>query len=324
MLDRIEAEAIGLEAVHFPTHSPLEIRLDVFDVSRAVFEDVGLGMVAQLLCGCARPERGFGPVDQPAEVLAVAVLVEIVLLGAVEVADKAVFGMGHPLARPEVQVVAGFLRDVDEVGQAEVLHLPGAAPIARIVPFAVKAVLGFAQVKILGHHAGIKFCLSLAAGRRVLVVTRDIERPVVHDVVEIDADAEAVCHFHHVQQFGLGAVAGAHGVALVFLPEVVRIPQIVTNRESSRAFGRRRQPERTVTRLGQLGHLPGDLVVRDVEELEQTLGAGRRELTPLQEETARHGDNKPPPKCRGELHLGTFKCPRLFSVVKVGGHGFTE
>ena len=240
MLDRIEAEAIGLEAVHFPTHSPLEIRLDVFDVSRAVFEDVGLGMVAQLLCGCARPERGFGPVDQPAEVLAVAVLVEIVLLGAVEVADKAVFGMGHPLACPEVQVVAGFLRDVDEVGQAEVLHLPGAAPIARVVPFAVKAILGFAQVEIFGHHAGIKFCLSLAAGRRVLVVTRDIERPVVHDVVEIDADAEAVCHFHHVLQIRLGAVAGAHRVALVFLPEVARITQIVADGQATRAFGRGR------------------------------------------------------------------------------------
>ena len=324
VLHRVEAQAVGLEAVHFPAHSPLEIRFDVFDVSRAVFEDVGLGMIAQLLRGRVRTERGLGPVDQPSEIDRIAVFVLVVLLRTVQVADETVFRVGRALARSEVLVGAVFLRDVDEVGQSEVLHLPSASPIARVVPLAIETILGFAQVEILGHHARISLSLAFPAGRRVLVVTRDVERPVVHDVVEIDADTEAVRHFHHVLQIRLGAVAGAHRVALVFLTEVERIPHVVTDRESARALGRRREPERSIAGLGQFGHFARDLVVRDVEELEQTLGTSGRELTPRQEETARHGDNHPPPQCRGELHLGTLKCPRFFSVVKVERHGFTE
>ncbi len=304
VFDRIETQAVGFGAVHFPAHGADEIGANVFNVSTAIGDDVGLGMGAQLLVGCPRPKLGPGLVDQPAEVDAVAILVVVVLLGAVEVADEGVFRMGLALAPAEVGV-GRFVRDVDEVGKAEVLHLPRIVPIPRVVPLAVKAVLGFAQVEVLRHHARIKLGFVLAAGRRGFIEARDVEGPVVHDVVEIDADAEAVRHFHHVLQVGFGAVAGADRAALVFLPEVERIPHVVADGESTGAFGRRRQPERAVARLGQLGHLAGDLGVGNVEELEQPLGTRGRGLAPQKEETADQGDREPPPKCRGELHLGT-------------------
>ena len=274
VLDRVEAQTVGFQAVDLPARRALEVSLDILDVGRTIFEDVGLGVFAQSVGRSAFAQGRLGPVDQPAEINGVAVFVSVILLRTVEVANKAVFRVSVSLAGTEVQIVAVFLRDVDEVGQSEILHLPRTAPIARVVPLAVKAVLGFAQVEVLRHHAGIGFRLTLPAGRGIFIEARDIEGPVVHDVVEINADAEAVRHFHHVLQVGLGAVACAHRAALILLAEVERIPHVIADGESARAFGRRRQPERTVACLGQLRHLAGDFVVRDVEKLEQALGTG--------------------------------------------------
>ncbi|MCX6948020.1 MAG: hypothetical protein NTU87_09250 [Verrucomicrobia bacterium] len=74
------------------------------------------------------------------------------------------------------------------------------------------------------------FVLSLAAGWRVFVVTRDVKGPMVHNVVKVDANAESMSYLHHVEKFGLGAVAGTNGVALVFLAEVERIVHVVSDR----------------------------------------------------------------------------------------------
>ena len=215
VFDRIEAQTVGFGAVHFPTDRADEVGADVFDVSLAIRRHVGRGVRTEFFGGRRGPELGPGLVDQPAEVDTVAVFVVIVLLGTVEIADEGVFRMGVALVGSEVRI-RSLMRDVDEVGEAEVLHLPSVAPAARVVPLAVKAVLRFAEVEVLRHHAGICLFLALAASRCVLVETRDVEGPVVHDVVEIDADAEAVRHFHQVQQLGFGAVARAHRVALVF------------------------------------------------------------------------------------------------------------
>ena len=323
VLHRIEAEAIGLGAVDFPAGGPDEVSADVFDVSAAVGENVSLGMLAQRFLRGVGTQRGAGLINQPSEVDRIAVFIAVVLLGTVEVADEGIFRMRGTLRATEVSV-RRFMGEVDQVRKPEVQHLPAVLPIPRIVPLAVKTILGDTKMKILRHNAGIKFLLPLAAGRRGFVEPRDVERPVVHDVVEIHADPEAVRHLHHVLQIGLGAVARAHRVALVFLPEIERIPEIIADREAARAFGRRRQPERTVTRLDQFGHLAGDFRVRNVEELQQPFGTGSRKLAPGKEEAANRGDQQTPPKCRGEHHLGTSKCPRFFSDVKVGGHRFTE
>ena len=47
---------------------------------------------------------------------------------------------------------------------------------------------------------------------------------MIHDVVEVDANTEAMSYFHHLEQLGLGTVAGAHRVALIFATKVERIP----------------------------------------------------------------------------------------------------
>ena len=187
--------------------------------------------------------------------------------------------MSRPLACAEVGV-RRLVCDIDQVGKSEVLHLPSAAPVPRIVPFAVETVLGHPQVEIFRHHAGIKLGLIFAAGRGGFIESGNVKGPVVHDVVEVDADAEAVRRFHHVLQVGLGAVTRADRVALVLLPEVERIPHVVADRKAAGSLGRWRKPKRTVARLGQLGHFAGDLGVRDVEELKQPLGACGGEQTP--------------------------------------------
>ena len=242
VLDRIEAKSIGFGAVHFPTSRADEVSADVFDISRAVGDDVGFGVLAELLGRGVHAQRSAGTIDQPAEIDHITVFIAVVLLGAVQVADEAVFGMRVAFVRSEIGI-RRLVRDVDEVGETEVLHLPGAVPIAGVVPLAVEAVLGLLKMEIFRNHAGIKLGLPLAAGRGGFVEARDIESPVVHDVIEIDADAEAVRHFHHVQQFGLGAVAGAHGVALVFGTEIERIPQVITDGQPAGGLGRGRQPE---------------------------------------------------------------------------------
>ena len=58
------------------------------------------------------------------------------------------------LVGPEIGV-GRFVGDVDEIGEAEVLHLPGVAPVARVVPLSVEALGGDPEVEVLRHHAGI-------------------------------------------------------------------------------------------------------------------------------------------------------------------------
>ena len=83
--------------------------------------------------------------------------------------------------------------DIDQVGKSEILHLPSRSPIPAVVPLAVEAVLCFFKMEILGHHAGV------GIDRGVFVVTRHIKGAVIHNVVEVDADAKAVGDFHHLK-----------------------------------------------------------------------------------------------------------------------------
>ena len=103
------------------------------------------------------------------------------------------------------------------------MDLPRAIPVARVVPFAVKALLRDTQVKVFWYHSWVD------VDRSVLVVSRNIESSVIHNVVKIDSDTEAVCGFDQLQQLGLSAVSRTHRVALVLAAEVKRIPQIVAD-----------------------------------------------------------------------------------------------
>ena len=114
-----------------------------------------------------------------------------VLFGALKIADKFDLGKGVALVGTEVEVSrAWFLGYIDQVCEAKVLDLPRAIPVARVVPFAVKALLRDTQVKVLWHHPRID------VDRSVFIVSGNIESPVSHDVVKIDSYSEAVRRFN--------------------------------------------------------------------------------------------------------------------------------
>ena len=163
--------------------------------------------------------------------------------------------------RPVVGI-RGLMGNVDEVSEPEVLHFPRTAPVARVVPLAIKSVFGPAKVEIFGHHARVYL------DRCVLVVARHIEGPVVHDVVEINANAKTVRHFHQIEQVGLSAVTRAYGVALVLRPKVEGIPEVIADRKSAGSFRRRWQPQGRVSRLDQFGHLVGNFGPAGIEILQ--------------------------------------------------------
>ena len=168
--------------------------------------------------------------------------------------------MGGAFGRAEVGV-RRFVGDIDEVGEAEILHLPSGVPVAGIVPLAVEAVLGFAQMKILGDHPGVGF------DGGALVVTRHIKGAMIHNVVEVDAQAEAMGDLHELKKFRFGAVTGADGVTLVFGAKIERIPKIVTDGESAASFGGWRKPERGVTRFGQFRHFLREVGIGNIKYL---------------------------------------------------------
>ena len=124
-------------------------------------------------------------------------------------------------------------------------------------------------MEILRHHAGVHL------DRCVFIVTRHIEGPVIHDVVEINANAKAVRHFHQIQQVGLGAVTRSHRVALILRTKIEGIPEVIADRQSAGAFGRWWQPQSRVSRLDQLGHLVRDFGPTGIEILQEGLAAGK-------------------------------------------------
>ena len=254
VLHGIEAEAVGLGAVELPAGGAVEHVFDALGIGRGVGGEVGLG---QAIAGA---EADVGAVG-----------IVAVVLGVVGVADELDLGDRATLVRTVVEVGgAGFGGDVDQVGQAQNLHLPGVVPVPGVVPFAVEAVFRDAEVEVLRHEPGI------GVDRRVGVVAGDVERVMVHHVVEIDADPEAVRGPHQAQQLGFGAVACAHGAALVLRAEVEAVPQVVADGQAAAAFGRGRQPQRLVAGLGQFGDLGFDLAPGGIEVLEHRFGAGRR------------------------------------------------
>ena len=124
-------------------------------------------------------------------------------------------------------------------------------------------------MKILRTQAGI-----IIRGRAA-VEARHRERAVVHDIVEINADAEAVRGFDGLLQLRLRSPVRGGRARLVHITQVIRIKLIVADGKDAAALGGRRQPDRIVTRLGDLRHLLDEIGPGDVEQLEHGLAARR-------------------------------------------------
>ena len=229
VLDGIQAEPVRFGAIQFPAGSTNQVAAHVLGEGGFSGFNVILGLRAELDGGGVGTEFGAGLIDEHPEVGLLAILIDVVLFGAVEVPDEGVFDLVVPLVDAVIGV-GGFVGDVDQVGEAKVEDLPFRVPIAAIIPFPVKPVFGPANVKILRHHAGI----DVDGG--ALVVAGNIKGPVVHDVVKINADAKAVGGGDHFQKFRLGPVAGADRVALVFRAEIKRVPQVVSDRKTAGTF----------------------------------------------------------------------------------------
>ena len=91
-------------------------------------------------------------------------------------------------------------------------------------------------MEILGQQPGIK------VRRSARIVTGGLETAMVRDVIEINANAETMGHLDDLQQLSFGAVPGSDGSPLVFVAEIKRVKQIVTDGKDAARFGRRRQP----------------------------------------------------------------------------------
>ena len=210
VLDGIQAQAVRLGGGHDPAHIPAQVGAHVFGKETGILGDEVGGQ--PVVRAEADIEVGIGvpaPVPGiPKRLGHVGVRHAVIELGIVRMSHETGFGIIIPLVQTEV-VVGRFVGDVDQVGKSQVLHLPGARPVPAVVPFPVEAVLGHAEMEILRQHAGIHI------HRGAFIVTGDIERPVVHDVVQIDPDAEPVGHFDQIQQFGFRAVPGGHRTPLV-------------------------------------------------------------------------------------------------------------
>jgi len=183
-----------------------------------------------------------------------------VVLGIIGLANNIQPGVIITFVRPEVSIRI-FMGNIDQIGQAKVLHLPLIIPVACVIPLAIKSVLGYAQMKIFWIHSGVNI------NRSVFIKAGNIKRPVVHDIVPVNLNAEAVSNLHHVKQVGFRSVTRRDAVALVFGSKVERVPQVVTDRKAAAALCRRRKPKRTVANFCEFRHLLGKVTPGNVEVL---------------------------------------------------------
>ena len=260
VLDRVQAQAVHLRAVHEPADRAHHVAAEVFLVEVRIRRDHVRGDIRAAEAHVAQGRM---------------VVVE---LRIVRMPDKRNLLVRVAFGGAEIGV-GRFLGDVDQARQVLVLHLPGIAPVAGVVPGPVESVLRDLQVEVLRQHARID------VDRGVFVVAGNVECPVVHDVVEVDAQPEAVRRVDQPQQFFLGAVARASAGALRISAEVEGIPQVVAHGQIAAGLLRRRQPERGEAVFGDLGNLGADLLPVHVEELEHDFRAGARRRQRRQQET---------------------------------------
>ena len=243
MLHRIQSEPVALRLAQQPRHRAHQIR------PRVLRHGITVRAVEAMQ---SSRQRRQGRVH--------------VVIAVVRMPDEERAARRAAVARAEVDVRI-FLRDVHQTGERIVLHLVGVVEVSDVVPAPVKRPGHDPQMKIPRHHARI------VIRRRVPVVARHGEAAMVHDVVEVHAQPEAMGQFHGAQQLRLRAVARAHRALLILVPQIEWVKQVVADGEDAPTLGRRRQPERGVTGLRDLRHLHHQLVVIHVEELEHGIRA---------------------------------------------------
>ena len=238
MLHRVQPQTVHLRPVHQPAHAPAQIAPHILrEETGALRDQVGRQPVVrakadvEISVGVARPVPGI-----PLGGRHVGVRHPVVEFRIVRMPHKT--GLGIIVALVHSKIVVGrFMRNVNQVGQPEVHHLPRAGPVPAVVPLPVEAILRHPDMEILRHHARIHI------HRCALVVPRHIEGPVVHDVVQIHPDAKAVGGLDQIQQVGFRAIPRRHAAPVPRTAQIKRIAQIIAYGQPSAAFGRRRQPQ---------------------------------------------------------------------------------
>ena len=243
VLHRIEAEAIALGFAHHPHRRTDEVRVHIFNHRITV-------------CSIKRSPRTRD--DREIRVHVVSVTARLAQEG------NLVRGVAFGDAEVFVHRTA-FVREINQTRQRTMLYLPEIPEITDVIPIAERAVGLAAQMEILHGQTRIKI------RRRAAVVTGNVKAAMIHDIVEIHAQSEAMRCLDHELQLCFRAVTRRNCAALIFVAKIKRIKQIVTDREHAPGFGRRRQPETRVTRLGDFRHLGGEFVPVHVEQLKHSL-----------------------------------------------------
>ena len=213
--------------------------------------------------------------------------------------DEDRLGRGAAERRAEVAVDrSGFGGKVNQSAERFILHIKLVAVIFHARPVLIKRADGL-QMKILRDQAGI------IIGRRAGVETRHRERAMVHDGIEINADAKPVRHLHNLLKLRLRPPMRGGGAGLVHIAQVVRIKLVVADGVNAAALCWWRQPDRVIAGLGDLGHFLDEVGPGDVEQLEHGLGAdagGPGQPAARQQDA----DEKPEPKnsTRKVVHSG--------------------
>ena len=172
---------------------------------------------------------------------------------------------------------ARFLRQVAQAQQRLVFHHGSGAPvgIANGQPVFISTGDDL-QMKVLGDQAGIIICRRAGAG-----IIGHGAGPVIHDVVEIDANAKAMRRLNHLNQLVLGAIQRGNRPLLVGTAQIKRVELVIADgKPAAVPLGRVGQPDAVVAGLGDLRHLLRHLGPGQLEQLQHRLApdGGNRQL----------------------------------------------
>src|SRR4051812_8680539 len=110
-----------------------------------------------------------------------------VIIGVGRLPDEGWFGRCAAQGIAEITVHApGFVGKVNQAAQGFVLNVPLISIILHIGPVAIKSPADSLQMEILWNQPRVEI------GGRARVVTGNVERPMVHDIVEINPYAETM------------------------------------------------------------------------------------------------------------------------------------
>ena len=137
--------------------------------------------------------------------------------------DEAGLRRGAAGGRAEIAIHRTRLRrEINQAAERLILHIELIAVVLHAWPVLVKISRSL-QMKIFGLKTRIKI------GGCVRIIAWHGERAVIHDVVEIHADAKAMRHPHHFLQLRFRAPVRRRRARLINVAEIKRIVQIVAD-----------------------------------------------------------------------------------------------